>query len=339
MNEIIVRSSLSAFTDHQLYKLCQLYGGNAKSWLRKFAGLLPEVYKRRLHRKHGCASIQEFAKKLAGMNEATVDKILNLHRKLQNKPALMALLESGEQGWSKLEKVAYMATPETDKELAKKVETLPQKALELYVQNIRDKSGEFTLKSETQNIFQISQGADQNGQQTSLQAPGQPGLQQNIFQIESIPQEQTFMEPTEQHFVSAPYTTFSFPISPTSHQKLNFIKNQLEKDYKKTLTWDEVIKFWPLKTQKTIIQKVCPKCAESASKKTNASRHIPTAVKKLISPGTEKNALIPTARSPIMNCITQNPMPYTKITTQTIFIRFAKLITYSRMPALLQTKI
>lgn len=141
-------------SDDELYAKCQQYGLNAKNWLRRFAGLLPEVAKRRLYRKKRFLSVQEFATKLAGMSSYAVDKILNVHSKLQNKPALLKQLESGEQGWSKIEKVAYIATPETDKEWARKVESLPQRALEICVRDYREK---FTLKSEAENNPQILQ--------------------------------------------------------------------------------------------------------------------------------------------------------------------------------------
>jgi hypothetical protein len=65
-------------TDSELYKKCQEYGLNAKQWLRKFAGLLPEVLRRRLHKRRGYTSIHEFAAKLAGMSEGTVNRILRL---------------------------------------------------------------------------------------------------------------------------------------------------------------------------------------------------------------------------------------------------------------------
>ena len=54
--------NLRKLTDPELYKLCQEYGLNARQWMRKFAGLLPEVKRRRLYRRHGCSSIHEFAR-------------------------------------------------------------------------------------------------------------------------------------------------------------------------------------------------------------------------------------------------------------------------------------
>jgi hypothetical protein len=132
--------NVEKMSDSELYSLCKKYGNNAKLWMRKFAGLLPEVYRRRLYRRRGFASIHEFAAKLAGMSEASVDRILCLSRKLEDKPVLKKQLEEGEQSWSKIKTVAYVATPETDEKWAQKVEILPQLVLEACVQNYRSKS-------------------------------------------------------------------------------------------------------------------------------------------------------------------------------------------------------
>ena len=124
-------------SNSEFYQLCKKRGRVALLSKRHFAALLPEAKQRRIHRRHGCSSIHEFAAKLGGMSHASVDKILNLSAKLRDKPTLRAQLESGEHGWSKIEAVAYIATPETEKEWAQKVEDLPKVALERCVQNYR----------------------------------------------------------------------------------------------------------------------------------------------------------------------------------------------------------
>lgn len=131
------KCAAAALTDNELYRLCKEYGLNAKVWLRKFAGLIPEVYRRRIYKRKGFASIHEFAKKLAGMSERTVDKILNLSKKFEDKPSLLEKLENGSVGWSKLEKVASVATKETEKAWAEKVDVLGTHALEIYVQEFK----------------------------------------------------------------------------------------------------------------------------------------------------------------------------------------------------------
>ncbi len=129
--------NLEKMSDSQLYQLCKKYGLAARVWRRRFAGLLPEVLRRRLYKKRGYTSIHEFAGKMAGMSKEAVDKVLRLAIKLEDKPILKEQLTSGEQGWSKLERVAYIATPETDKYWAERVETMPKLALETFVHELR----------------------------------------------------------------------------------------------------------------------------------------------------------------------------------------------------------
>ncbi len=131
------REDLTTLTDSALYKRAQNFGLLARQWLRKFEGLLPEIARRKLYKRRGCASIQEFAAKLAGMSHEKTDKILRLSEVLADKPTLKALLESGAVGYAKLERVAYISTPETDAMWAEKVINLPKVALELCVQEAR----------------------------------------------------------------------------------------------------------------------------------------------------------------------------------------------------------
>ncbi len=99
----------------------------------KFAGLLPEVYERGLYRIKGFLSIHEFASKLAGMSGHAVDRVLWVAQKLRDKPALSAELTEGKTHWSKLERIATVATVETEQEWLSKVRTLPRPALEVAV--------------------------------------------------------------------------------------------------------------------------------------------------------------------------------------------------------------
>ena len=127
-------------TDKDLYGLCKEYGQKARFWRRRFAGLLPEVERRGLYRRRGCGSIYEFAAKLAGMSKESVNKVLQISRKLQDKPRLLEQLETGAQSWSKLEKVAYVATVQTDGEWAERLGTMSQASVEAFVQNSRLKT-------------------------------------------------------------------------------------------------------------------------------------------------------------------------------------------------------
>lgn len=132
-----INDSPKQFSNKELYAKCKLYGEHARFYMRKFAALLPEVFRRHLYKKYGCTSIHEFAAKLAGLNYATVNKILRLSENLKDTPVLQQQFESGKYGWSKIEKVASIATAETDQQWAEKVATLSTRALEVYVQEVR----------------------------------------------------------------------------------------------------------------------------------------------------------------------------------------------------------
>ena len=148
-------------SDKELYKLCKDYGLRARVWRRRFAGLLPEVLERRLYKKRGYTSIHEFAGKLAGMSKEAVDKVLCLSKKLADKPLLRDQLISGEQGWSKIARVAYIATPETDGFWAEKVSTMPKLALEAYIQ------AKEAQDSEQNNRLKLVPGHDFQPEKTS----------------------------------------------------------------------------------------------------------------------------------------------------------------------------
>lgn len=123
--------------DKELYRLCKKYGRRALRWRQKFAGLLPEVLKRRLYKKKGFNSIYEFAAKLAGMSKEHVARVLNLEKKFEAVPVLKNLLINGEASIHKLARVASIATAQNQNELANLVQQLPQKALEIVVQEAK----------------------------------------------------------------------------------------------------------------------------------------------------------------------------------------------------------
>jgi hypothetical protein len=122
-------------TDEQLFLLCKRYGTDALEARRKFEGLLPEVNRRRLYERRGFESIFVFAAKLAGLSREQVQRVLQVERKFEDKPALKQALVSGEVSVNKLARVASIATPENEEELAEKAKMLSQKALEVLVRD------------------------------------------------------------------------------------------------------------------------------------------------------------------------------------------------------------
>lgn len=133
-------------TDKKLYELCQKYGGQARLWRQKFAGLLPEVSRRKLYEKRGFQSIFEFAKKLCGMSEEQVRLILNIEERLEDKPILKNLLINGEVSVNKLARVVSIVKPENQEFWIEQIKKLPQKALETLVKDEKNELCQNGLK-------------------------------------------------------------------------------------------------------------------------------------------------------------------------------------------------
>ena len=124
-------------SDEKLFRLCKYYGEQARVWRQKFCGLLPEVNRRRLYEKKGFGSIFEFAKKLAGLSEEQVRRVLNLERKFESTPVLKKMLVNGETSVNKLARIASIATPENQEILAEQVKLLSSRALETLARDER----------------------------------------------------------------------------------------------------------------------------------------------------------------------------------------------------------
>ncbi|MBP9771184.1 HNH endonuclease [Candidatus Gracilibacteria bacterium] len=122
-------------SDQNLYELCKTYGARALEWRRKFIGLLPEVFRRKLFEKKGFDSIFEFAKKLAGLSEEQVRLTLNLEKRFEKLPKLKNLLIRGEVSINKLARVVAIATDENQEFLAENVKLLSKTAVETLVRN------------------------------------------------------------------------------------------------------------------------------------------------------------------------------------------------------------
>lgn len=240
-------------SDKELYELCQRYGGNAKEWLKKFGGLLPDVYERKLYKKYGFISIHEFAKKLCGMNEETVNKILNLARKLVETPTLLSLFKNGEVGWSKMEKIAGIANQNNEKDLVVKVQTLPRKVLENY----------------TREQKRVSPGREEENDLTTSQGLSDVDLGQGNDDLTITP------------YLTS-YKKLNFSLSSKTEKKLRYIKSALEKNNGRPLSWNQVFAMWPYQLNKEkIVVQVCPECAKKKGQNAK-TRHIPIDVRRIL---------------------------------------------------------
>ena len=147
------RTSFSKISDQQLFSLCQKYGEQARRWKQKFAGLLPEVFRRRLFERKGFGSIFEFAAKLAGMSPDQVRLVLNLEKKFEDKPVLKKMLIEGEVSINKLARVTSIATAQNEEFLAAQVKLLPKSALETLVRDERKYENSKSAESEHLNAL------------------------------------------------------------------------------------------------------------------------------------------------------------------------------------------
>ncbi|MDP2643193.1 MAG: hypothetical protein Q8P62_05110, partial [Candidatus Peregrinibacteria bacterium] len=134
-NKNLHPSKMAFLTDENLYALCKQYGERARIWRQRFAGLLPEVFKRKLYEKKGFHSIFEFAKKLAGMSEEQVRLVLNLEKRFETMPALRSLLTTGKVSVNKLSRIVSIAKPENAIFLATQVQILSKSAVETLVRD------------------------------------------------------------------------------------------------------------------------------------------------------------------------------------------------------------
>jgi hypothetical protein len=95
------------------------------------------VNRRRLYEEKGFSSIFEFSAKLCGLSVEQVRLALNLEKRFENKPVLKKMLENGESSIHKLTRIASIATPENEEELAEKVKVLSKSALDTLVRDIK----------------------------------------------------------------------------------------------------------------------------------------------------------------------------------------------------------
>jgi len=224
-----VLSDLQKLSDKRLFELCQQYGKNSRMWRRKFEALIPEIEKRKLHKKKGFYSIYEFAAKLCGLTQNTVNEILRVHQKLANKPHLLKQLK--EQGWAKTRVVATIATQETDDMWAEKVKTLPKSSLETYVQDWKKQKDK---KEMTRRIEEINLNR-------SSPIPEKLATQQNSAQINFLPGEESKPENLTQNNKKNTAKTISFKINPETEFRLRKFKQKIEKKKKEKISFDQLI--------------------------------------------------------------------------------------------------
>lgn len=128
--------NIKKMNDNELYEYCREIGGKARMWKKRFVALLPEIARRGIHKKHGFATITEFAAKVGGVGKKTVEAVFQVEKHIKDMPALREVLAN--VGVHKIRAIATIATKENQKDLAEKVQTMSKLALEEYARSRKE---------------------------------------------------------------------------------------------------------------------------------------------------------------------------------------------------------
>ncbi len=142
----------SSLSDEQLFLLCKRFGSQALLARRKFIGLLPEIFRRKIYLKKHFSSIFEFAAKLGGVSKEQVVRVLGLEEKFENLPVLKEALTNGEISISKISRIAPIATKENQFELIEKAKILPKSALEVFVKDTKNENRNGLFEAKTSDV-------------------------------------------------------------------------------------------------------------------------------------------------------------------------------------------
>lgn len=146
---------------NEIHEKFSEYGRNAKEWQRKCGLLLGDIEKFEVWKKKGFSCIYEYAAKLAGMNKHQVDESLRIFRRIENKPALIAVAQK--KGLYAVRPVATIATVETDKYWAKYALEMPKNELEIFVKNLENQNKIANETSVNEGLF-----VDEAGQKLEM---------------------------------------------------------------------------------------------------------------------------------------------------------------------------
>ena len=156
-----IMNKFEKLSDKEIYQIAKRWGAEALQARRKFAGLLPEIYRRELRerlagrswfKKRGLTCVYEFAAKLSGMSRDQVDEYIRIEKKCEDKPILKEALVSGEVSINKLSRIMSIATFENQREMLEKVQTLSKAALDVYVKDLKNENFEGLQKPKIEQI-------------------------------------------------------------------------------------------------------------------------------------------------------------------------------------------
>ncbi len=194
------------------------------------------------------------------MSERSVDKVINLSRRLEDMPAIKQRLEDGSQGWSKIEIVASIAQPETDKKWAEKVDRLSFRALRAYV-------------------IECKRGEEEKNKEITESEEGMVSLFTND-------KNQSYLTGAGHGENNCQWSQMHFQVKREVEFKLRSLKQDLGKEKKEAQTFNDVMEHLldgdgsKIGEDIATIQ-VCPKCAKKKGCEAK-TRHIPVQVKRYV---------------------------------------------------------
>jgi len=297
----------SPLTDEKLYELCKQYGLRALMWRQKFTGLLPEVFKRKLHQKKGYGSIFEFAARLAGLSEEQVRRVLNLERSFSNKPALKSLLENGEVSVNKLAKIASIATPENQEMLAEQARFLSTRSLETlvrdekYVRNLdafehQNGSNQTQIDAESVHVNTHLQGIDENVkfQQSSDVSKNPDPAHAHQVTLKDLKILEYLSEELKSKLIELQYKGIDI-----DQLLLEFLNNrELEIAGEKEQIAEEIHEKSRATGERALVVHEKRTPANSTEMRKNTSRYIPVKIKKLLKKEFGDKCSMPTCHKP-----------------------------------------
>ncbi len=131
-----MRRILTKRTMNNLHKEFVQLGKERNKLTYKLLALIPEIYESGIYKAHA-STIYEYAGKFGGLSKEVVKKVLRSERYLEDKPSLKAAVQK--HGIHKVSMVATLATPETEKIWAERVENMSKSALQVLVKEVRSK--------------------------------------------------------------------------------------------------------------------------------------------------------------------------------------------------------
>ena len=228
--------------DKKLHQQFKKFGADRRKLTNKLIGMLPNIYKRKIYEKEGFDSIFEYAAKLAGLSKEQVKRALSLHVRFEEMPTLKKMLVEGEVSMHKLARVASIATPQNEEELAGKVQILPQSSIETLV---RDE------KTANQDDLQKPLFEDKFVRAHKLELSAEVQEKLKSYQEKGIDINKLLMELLEKH-----------------EQKIKDEKEKISREAKPTKS-----KYVKKEIRTVLYQEYGDKCAEPSCKKKSEEMH------------------------------------------------------------------